>query len=130
MRKDEQVCDGRQEISDSIAPLQKAEENPSPARRNSFHREGGADSPLSSHPDPEQPAKYQKCGVIRCQARSYFDYGVEDYIDHQGDAPAVPVGKQAEDECADRPECQRHAQGESQLGIAAPEIFREFQSAP
>ena len=92
--------DGGKDVSERIAALQYSGKNPPPPRRNGFHRQRSANAPLAAHPDAVERAHHQeKCEIGRESARQ-FDHGKENHVDHQRNAPAIPVGHQAEDESA------------------------------
>jgi hypothetical protein len=93
--------------------------------RNFFHGERGAYTPLSAHADSEQGAQHQKTRVAMSEASCHLDQGVEDEVDHQGNAAAIAIGHQSEDERADGTERKGKGDGESDLFVSPVKLLRD-----
>src|SRR5256885_5308800 len=100
MREDETIHSGGEQKTQRVAFLQEARKKSTPAHRNGFHGERGADTPLTAHADSvEQPQK-EKNFVAGREAGQDLDERVVQDIGNQRDAAAVAVGEQAEEDRA------------------------------
>ena len=109
-RQDKTRHHSGKDVPERIAALQYSGKNPAQSWRDGFHRQRSPNAPLAAHPDAIERAHHQeKCEIGRESARQ-LHHGKENHVGHQRDAPAIPVGHQAENESPDWPHHQRHKQ--------------------
>src|SRR5580658_5291713 len=97
-REDKEETARRQQVAESVSLLQDAGEKAAQAGRNFLHGERSAYSPLSAHADAEQGAQHQDASETVRETSGHFDHGVENEVDHQGNAAPVTIGHQSKDE--------------------------------
>src|SRR5260370_34453852 len=109
-------------MSGGVAMMEKAAEQAAQTRRLLRHRELRADAPLAAHPDAEQRAQHQECGVVGREPAQHFHNGIEDEIEHQRQTPAVAIGHKSEEERAYWPERERDGGSKRHLRVGLVEL--------
>ena len=74
MRKDQPVNDRREQKTKGVTLLQNPGGQPAGLRRQGFHRERGAQSPLAAHPNAVERAEDEKDGVVRRKRGQQFHH--------------------------------------------------------
>src|SRR5438045_1588605 len=98
MRKNETIDSRGEQKTQSIAFLQEARKKSTPAHRNGLHGERGADTPLTTHADAVEQPQEEKNLVAGRETGQDLDERVVQDIGDEGNAAAVAVGEQAEED--------------------------------
>ncbi len=113
---DHQRRHGRQQIAERVARLQQTREEPAPFDGDLLHRQRSTQPPLAAHADAVQQAQHDEHREVGCERAEEPDGRIEDHVDDQRDAPAHPVGPEAEQQRAHRPHEQGGGGEEGDLG--------------
>src|ERR1700757_839150 len=79
--------------------------------RRALHGKRRPHAPLPAHADSVQNSQYQEHGVVDGESAEDFDDGEEDHVDHERYAATVAVGRQSEEQSAQRTRRERGSDG-------------------
>src|SRR4029453_14422708 len=114
-REDEPIDHRSEKETAGITLLQNPGGQAAGARRQTFHRERCAESPLATHSDPVERAKNEKHGEIRRKRGQQFHQGIENDVHHQRHPPTEPIAEQPKDQRAQWSHHERERDGKGHL---------------